>query len=223
MDAHVATWDSDYKAWIKWAVENDIDQDVISFISTFPENLYKVNEDDVRATPRSYERVSKVYKLYKEKKDEIPRNVFLNVIKGNVGRIIAEEFLGFIETEHSSLISFEEVFEGDNLSLDLINKIEKESHTKLYLSAINILKNLEEKIKRCLDIIKNSNTNDFELRPTEIGPLVRGQAYSKEFNQYYEVIGFIVDNNIYVDDNLKSKQKGFFAIYHSNCEIFKLG
>ena len=77
---------------------------------------------------------------------------------------------------------------------------------------------MEEKIKRCIDIIKNSNTNDFELRPTEVGPLVRGQAYSKEFNQYYEVIGFIVDNNIYVDDNLKSKQKGFFAIYHSNCE-----
>ena len=77
---------------------------------------------------------------------------------------------------------------------------------------------MEEKIKRCLDIIKNSNSKDFELRPTEIGPLVRGQAYSKEFNQYYEVIGFIVDNNIYLDSELKSKQKGFFAIYHSNCE-----
>ena len=47
---------------------------------------------------------------------------------------------------------------------------------------------MEEKIKRCLDIIKNSNTNDLELRPTEIGPLVRGQAYSKEYNQFYEVI-----------------------------------
>ena len=33
---------------------------------------------------------------------------------------------------------------------------------------------MEEKIKRCLDIIKNSNSKDFELRPTEIGPLVRG-------------------------------------------------
>ncbi len=77
---------------------------------------------------------------------------------------------------------------------------------------------MEEKIKRCLDIIRNSNTKEFELRPTEIGPLVRGQAYSKEFNQYYEVIGFIVDNNIYVEKELKSKQKGFFAIYHSNCE-----
>ena len=77
---------------------------------------------------------------------------------------------------------------------------------------------MEEKIKRCLDIIKNSNTKEFELRPTEIGPLVRGQAYSKEFNQYYEVIGFIVDNNIYLDAELKANQKGFFAIYHSNCE-----
>lgn len=77
---------------------------------------------------------------------------------------------------------------------------------------------MEEKIKRCLDIIKNSNSKDIELRPTEIGPLVRGQAYSKEFNQYYEVIGFVVENNIYVDKDLKSNQKGFFAIYHSNCE-----
>lgn len=76
----------------------------------------------------------------------------------------------------------------------------------------------EEKIKRCLDIIENSNNNVLELKPTDVGPLVRGQAYSKEFNQYYELIGFIVDNNIYVDNSLKAKQKGFFAIYHSNCE-----
>ena len=64
---------------------------------------------------------------------------------------------------------------------------------------------MEEKIKRCLDIIKNSNTKEFELRPTEIGPLVRGQAYSKEFNQFYEVIGFIVDNNIYISLNKKEE------------------
>ena len=35
---------------------------------------------------------------------------------------------------------------------------------------------MEEKIKRCLDIIKNSNTKEFELRPTEIGPLARGTS-----------------------------------------------
>ena len=72
--------------------------------------------------------------------------------------------------------------------------------------------------QRCLDIIRNANNEHIELRTKEFGPLVRGQAYSKKFNQYYEVIGFIVDNNIYLDSELKSKQKGLFAIYHSNCE-----
>ena len=93
-----------------------------------------------------------------------------------------------------------------------------EDSTWYYQSMKELDNSMEEKIKRCLDVIKNSNTKEFELRPTEVGPLVRGQAYSKEFNQYYEVIGFIVENNIYVDTDLKTKQKGFFAIYHSNCE-----
>ena len=31
--------DSDHKAWIKWAMENNIDEKVIEFISTFPEYL----------------------------------------------------------------------------------------------------------------------------------------------------------------------------------------
>ena len=139
--------ESDHNVWLKWAMEARIEQEVIEFISTFPEYLHKINEDDVRATPRSYERVSKALKIYKEKKDSIPRAVFLNVIKGNVGKVIAEEFISFIEAEHSPLISFEEVFAGDTLSEEVIEKVKNESHTRLYLSAMNILKSLEENIK----------------------------------------------------------------------------
>ena len=89
-----------------------------------------------------------------------------------------------------------------------------------YYQSLNELEDssMEDKIKRCLDIIKNSNLKDFELRPISIGPLVKGQAYSKDINQYYEVIGFIVDNDIYIDNKKELKQKGFFAIYHSNCD-----
>ena len=135
--------ESDHKAWLKWAMEAGIEQKVIEFIGVFPEYLHKINEDDVRATPRSYERVSKAFKVYKDKKDSIPRSVFLNVIKGNVGKVIAEE--------HSPLISFDEVFEGDTLSEEVINKVKSESHTRLYLSAMNILKSLEENIKNSND------------------------------------------------------------------------
>ena len=66
--------ESDYNQWIKWAIGAGIEQKVIEFISTFPEYLNKVNDEDVRATPRSYERVSKTYKIYKEQ-GNIPRRI----------------------------------------------------------------------------------------------------------------------------------------------------
>ena len=136
----------DYTQWLSWAIDARIEQKVIEFISTFPEYLHKVNEDDVRATPRSYERVSKIYKEYKNKMDIIPRAVFLNVIKGNVGKVIAEEFISFVESNHSPLISFEDVFSGDILNESVVEKVNNETHTRLYLSAMNILKTLEVNI-----------------------------------------------------------------------------
>lgn len=138
--------ENDYIDWIRWAIEFGIETEVIEFISTFPEYLQKINEEDVRATPRSYERISKTLKLYKEKKEIIPRAVFLNVIKGNVGRVIAEEFISFIESNHEALISFEKVFCRNYIDEEVIEIIKKETHTRLYLTAINILKILESNI-----------------------------------------------------------------------------
>lgn len=136
----------DYNGWIKWAIDAGIETKVIEFISTFPEYLHKINDEDVRATPRSYERVSKTYKMYKEQQNTIPRSVFVNVIKGNVGKVIAEEFVSFVESNHSPLISFDDVFSGEYLNEDVIETIKNESHTRLYISAMNILKTLENKI-----------------------------------------------------------------------------
>ncbi|MBH1942163.1 ATP-binding protein [Mobilitalea sibirica] len=133
----------DYIQWIEWAIDVGIDQKVIEFISTFPEYLHKKNEGDVRATPRSYERISKIYKEFKKKEASIPRSVFLNVLQGNVGKLIAQEFISFIESDYSPMISYEDIFTKDSLSQTLIERIQNESHTRLYLSAKNILKFLE--------------------------------------------------------------------------------
>lgn len=138
--------DPDHNGWIKWAIGAGIETKVIEFISTFPEYLHKINDEDVRATPRSYERVSKTYKMYKEQQDTIPRSVFVNVIKGNVGKAIAEEFVSFVESNCSPLISFDDVFSKENLDENVIERIENESHTRLYITAMNILKTLENKI-----------------------------------------------------------------------------
>lgn len=139
--------EADYNQWIKWAIESGIESKVIEFISTFPDYLHKINDEDVRATPRSYERVSKTYKIYKEQQDTIPKSVFLNVIKGNVGKVIAQEFVSFIESNSNPLIKFDDVFLTENLDKNVIARIKNESHTRLYISAINILKILENKIK----------------------------------------------------------------------------
>jgi ABC-type cobalamin/Fe3+-siderophores transport system ATPase subunit len=146
--------ESDAKGWIKWATENEVDRKIIEFISTFPEHLHSINEDDIRATPRSFERVSKSYKLYKENKDNIPRRVFLNVLRGNLGRIIAEQLMDFIESDNTALISPEDVFEEKNLSEDVKIKISKESHTRLYLTASNMIDYVNSKAKEVEDISK---------------------------------------------------------------------
>ncbi|MBP2637060.1 MAG: ATPase associated with various cellular activity 5 [Firmicutes bacterium] len=136
----------DHLQWLDWASHAGLEQKVIEFISTFPEYLHKPNQDDIRATPRSYERISSLYTIYKQKKDTVPRSVFLNVVKGNVGKLIAEEFVSFIESDYSSLISYEDVFAGTALAETVSEKIKAESHTRLYLSAKNILKSLETNI-----------------------------------------------------------------------------
>lgn len=137
----------DHTQWLSWAIDAGIEEKVIAFISTFPEYLHKINEEDVSATPRSYERVSKSYKIYKEKKEILPRAVFLNVIKGNIGKVIAEEFISFAEADYKPLVSYEHVFLGERLSEEVIKQVKNESHTRLYLSAMNILKSLEINIK----------------------------------------------------------------------------
>lgn len=133
----------DYTQWIDWATAAGIEQKVIEFISTFPEYLHKINEDDISATPRSYERISGIYKLYKEQKDSIARSVFVNLIRGNVGKFIAEEFASFVEADCRPLLSYDDVFSGKSLSQSVIDSIKSESHTRLYLAAKNILMTLE--------------------------------------------------------------------------------
>ena len=143
--------ESDSESWINWAIKNNISSKVIEFISVFPQYLYKKNEEDVDATPRSYERISKILKVYDKNKDSINREVLLNVLRGNVGNIISQEFISFIESNAKALISFDDVFLGDCISQDIIDKIKSESHTRLYLSASNILEKLDKHIHNMQD------------------------------------------------------------------------
>jgi ABC-type oligopeptide transport system ATPase subunit len=188
----------DYMQWLDWAIDAGLEQKVIEFISTFPEYLHKINEDDIKATPRSYERISSIYKLYKKKRESIPRSVFLNVIRGNVGKFIAEEFISFVESDYSPLLSYEDVFSGNSLHASVVEKVKCESHTRLYLSAKNILKNLEANINN-----GDYDTNYYIGRLIEflkIYPVDLMIGIIKDIkNSYAEVYKYAIENEAFVE------------------------
>jgi len=136
---------SDIKEWIRWAMDKgDIQVDVIEFLSAFPEYLHTPNSrDNIKATPRSWERISKSYKLYKKPNSKYSLNTFLNVVRGNVGESICIDFASYISNLRKPLIKVDKLFSYDILPKEVQDEISKESHSRLYILAKNSLNYLE--------------------------------------------------------------------------------
>jgi ABC-type cobalamin/Fe3+-siderophores transport system ATPase subunit len=195
--------ESDINSWLDWGIkEGNIHEDVLEFLSSFSNNLHTPNSTDtVKATPRSWERVSKAYRVYLEKKNEIPARVFQAVLKGNVGVSIAQEFYGFIENNKNPLIKPMEIFKGDRLDNELIMKVKKETHSRLYMTAknvINYINNLEYRKKEIKLFIEFLNHYPTDLK----------LAIMKELKQDY-------GNSVYNDFILEEDFiESFFKIYN---------
>lgn len=145
--------EADVKSWIDWGMrigdknpnESNIHEDVLLFISSFPELLHTPHSKEmIKATPRSWERVSDSYRVYLKRKNQLPWNIFFNVLKGNVGPSIAQEFYSFIDNNKDPLIKAEEIFENYEISDAIKTRILKESHSRLYIAARNMLNYLEK-------------------------------------------------------------------------------
>lgn len=192
--------ESDANEWINWAMNNGIEPKVVEFISTFPEYLHKINDGDINATPRSFERISKTYSVYKEKQDSIPKAVFLNVIKGNVGGVIAQEFMSFINSDAKPIISYNDVFSGEVLDEKVVEQAKNENHTRLYISAMNILKSLESDIQN--DKL-NSGGFDYIHRLVEflrLYPVDLMVGIMKDIkNSYEDLYKIAIENEEFVD------------------------
>lgn len=79
--------------WVEWALTNEVNPEVISFIRFRPELLsnYEPNQD-INATPRAWaEGVSQVL-------GKIPKSLEFEVFKGDVGEGPAAEFIAFLRT-----------------------------------------------------------------------------------------------------------------------------
>ena len=64
-----------------------------------------------------------------------------------MGRVIAQEFMSFINSDAKPIISYNDVFNGEELDERVVEQVKNENHTRLYISAMNILKSLESDIQ----------------------------------------------------------------------------
>lgn len=140
--------EADIKSWLSWGVEEGkIHEYVLEFLSSFPQFLHAPKSSEmVKATPRSWQRVSNACNAYLNSQNEISKRVFLNVLRGNIGSNIAQEFYNFIENNKNPIIKPEEIFAYDIFTEELMARVKKESHSRLYMTArntLNYIRNLE--------------------------------------------------------------------------------
>jgi len=175
--------ESDVKDWINWGMEaqgTNIHQDVLNFISSFPELLHTpFSKEMVKATPRSWERVSDSYKVYLKKKKNIPNRIFFNVIKGNVGPSIAQEFVNFLENNKNPILTPREIFTGEELQQEVIEKIKGENHSRLYILAKNVFQYLKTMENRTQEV--NMFAKLLQYYPPDLK-----LAIMKELKELYE-------------------------------------
>jgi hypothetical protein len=200
----------DVRAWLSWGMENNekgyvgltnIEQDILGFIAAFPEYLHTPKSTEmVKATPRSWERVSNCYRIYLRSKDRIPQNIFYNVVKGNVGPSIAQEFCSYIEGDKESLITPEEIFVEENINELLKMRLKGESHSRLYLiarNALHYLNSLQQKDKEVNTFIELLQFYPADLR----------MAIMKEIRLLYEntLYSCFINSDAFVE--------AFFSMY----------
>lgn len=194
--------EADVKSWISWGMEDgQIHEDVLVFLSSYPEYLNTPHSNDmVKATPRSWERVSSAYKAYLLRKNDLPARIFLNVVKGNVGGSIAQEFYSFLDNNKNPLIKPEDVFLEGGLGKELISRVKKESHSRLYLAARNLLKYIKNAENQAVDIKLFSEFIKYYPKDLRLAVMreIRESYYDDIYQEFLNQSSFI---------------EGFFEIY----------
>lgn len=86
--------------------------------------------------------------------------------------------------------------------------------------------NLDDKINLLLVNMKNDFSTwekevshlKLDIRIKKISDLVKGKAYYSSKNEYYEIVGFVVDTETYEKGKKIEENRGIFSIYHSKCD-----
>lgn len=198
---------SDAKQWLNWGTAFDeetgvqnIHEDIIEFIASNEEFLHQVsnanNTDDILPTPRSWERVSKAYTLYKESGKKYTAKDFYNVISGDVGITVSIAFTEFIKNKKNPLIKAEEIFTIKEEAIPAEVK-EKRILPEPYIRKLTLIKNCMKWLttnrlkKNSLDLFVDL----LNCCPAEL----RVSVMSDILNNYKKLHDKLVDKDEYLD------------------------
>lgn len=100
--------------WVTWAINNNVEPQLVSYLKYKPDNLYKFNpssDDKAFATPRSWSFVDKWLKVTSSPDEALP------YIMGAVGEATAIDFKTHLDL-HMKLPSLDKILKGEKVEFD---------------------------------------------------------------------------------------------------------
>jgi hypothetical protein len=142
---------SDEKVWLDWAStvideesgETIIHPDIAEFIASNPDALNQPqSQDDIKPSPRSWERLSDSYKVYLANKKMFTKNDLYTIARGDMGPTVALQFTQFLNENANPMVKPEEIFEAkfEELPDDLRARIKAESLPRMLMTVKNAMR-----------------------------------------------------------------------------------
>lgn len=110
-------FDVDFESWKEWAIQNNIDEKIVAYLSYKSENLFSFNPKQTQkafATPRSWQFVDSILK------SNIAASSLEGVISGAIGKESAVEFLNYTLVMNE-LPNIEDILNGKKVEVPTKN------------------------------------------------------------------------------------------------------
>ena len=184
----------DFKEWKKWALDREIDERVLSFLSFSPQSLntFDGSNDEVAfATPRTWEMASNVLKLVSGEETSFPREM----IEGIIGKKTCVEFITFLKV-YKGLPNIEDIFDGK------VKEVPQELD-KLYAianSIVNLSRTYYTDIKKMTNALQYINLMPSDFRILIVNELIYIRKDSVEIlSKIPEFLNITSRNNKYLN------------------------
>lgn len=151
--------DVDPVEWLKWANEKDeegnrhVHDDVIEFISEYPNMLHFLSNSEINPTPRAWKMFSDVYSsITKGKSFEVVEDSIVTLGGGKIGVDTTVNFLRFIKSNKNPLLKPQDFFSSkinEKTFDENLKKLAADTPTRQYISINNITEYYAEKLESC--------------------------------------------------------------------------